>query len=754
MQPLAHYIPAGGQKGIFRYTCPPPVELVRAAIVTCTAPGDLIVDPFAQGDVVVREGVSMGRRVIAVDFNPLTALATRLVLDPPDPHHLRRLTTRLGDTLKAGVPLRQHLSELYRTTCDACGRAVIADYFVWVREEGRPVQKSYTCPTCGPRLSPTSQTDVDRLAQVDPLGVHRMHLLERLAPRGDPHRPLVTRLLTLYTPRNLYALVNLWLKIESAFSPPTDLDPLRLLLLRCLDACSKLNATPWDPEAPRSLRPPPRFVELNVVHALETAQAEVEAWTRPPDLRWGRDPADLLTPGPANALIVQDTVRALAGWLPAGIIRLVLAAAPVQNHVFWTLSYLWTGWLFGRGQMAVLRPLLDRRAIRASWYVRAMRGALSSLTPTLGPDAHLLLWQAGRKERLSDALILAAAGAGLRLGNLVYQPEPVAGPACSPEVLFCFRPHRRETPIAPMPEERLISQVQGQARAALRDLARTRGETLNDDWAWAATRLRLSQMGLLDQIMASHPQEAEALDIVQAWVAAGLEDGLRKGDLILLEERPRRWWSGTAPAQLDPLADQVERLARELLTSQLVTTEEVIFARLPGLLTPEPQLVRACLTAYGEEVGPRQWRLRPGEPDFKTWAEMILRAVSALDTLGRRLGYQVSLPAENVVVWGEEGLPAYTIVVQATAEVGRMLSSLESGLGCVVLPEARVPLATFKIERSPLLRRVLADARWNFVKLHHLLRLAELEEVGRHHWPLIVGLEPDIERPEVQMRLF
>jgi len=736
-----------------RYVCPPPVDLVRAAIVTCTAPGDLIVDPFAQGDVAVREGVSLGRRVIAVDFNPLTALATRLALDPPDPPHLRRLTTRLGDTLKAGVPLRQHLSELYRTTCDACGRAVIADYFVWVREEGRPAQKSYRCPACGPRTGPTSRADLERLAQIDPRGVHRTHLLERLAPRGDPHRPLVTRLLALYTPRNLYALVNLWLKIESTFSPSTGLDPLWLLLLRCLDACSKLNATPWDPEAPRSLRPPPQFVELNVVHALETAQAEVEGWTRPPDLRWGRDPADLLTPGPANALIVQDTVRALAGWLPADAVRLVLAAAPAQNHVFWTLSYLWTGWLFGRQKMATLRPLLDRRVVRASWYLRAMRAALASLTPALSAHAHLLLWQAGCKERLSDAVILAAAGAGLRLRNLVYQPEPVAGPACSPEVLLCFRPHRRETPTAPMPEERLISQVQGQARAALRDLARTRGETLNDGWAWAATRLRLSQMGLLDQIMASHPQEAEALDVVPAWVAAGLEDGLRKGDLVLFEERPRRWWSGTVPAQLDLLADRVERVARELLTSQLVTTEEAIFARLPGLLTPEPQLVRACLDAYGVEVGPRQWRLRPEEPDHPTWAEVMSRAVSALDTLGRRLGYQVSLPAENMVVWSEESLPAYTIIVQATAELRPMLSSPGSGLGCVVLPEARVPLATFKIERSPLLRRVLADARWDFVKLHHLLRLAELKEVDRHHWPLIVGLEPDIERPEVQMRL-
>jgi hypothetical protein len=754
MQPLRHYVPAATPpRKLWRYAHPLPAELARAAIATCTAKGDLVLAPFPQGDVVAREAVQLGRRVIVVDFNPLTALLTRFALDPPDPQHLRRLTTRLGDTRKAGVRLRQHLSELYRTTCATCGRAVIADHFVWSRDENRPVEKIYTCPTCGPQTAPTDEADLEHLAQIDPHGVHRTHLLERLAPPEDPQRPLVARFLSLYTRRNLYALANLWLKMESVFGSPDELGPLHLLLFLCLDACSNLNATPWDPQPPRRLRPPPQFVELNVVRALETVQGHVERWTRPPELRWGRGPADMLASGPANALVVRSTLRDLVGLLPPGAVRLVLATAPLRDYVFWTLSYAWTGWLLGPDQMEPLRRLLDRRAMWTSWYLVATRGALAALVPLLHADGRVLLWQAGRKERLSDALILAAAGAGLRLESLVYQPEPVAGQDYAPEMLFILAKRQREEPIQSLSSDHLAAQVRGEARAAVRNLARSRGEELSDGLVWAATRLRLSQRELLAQVMRQVPQASEALKFVRANVTAGLDDGLQGGELVHLEQRPRRWWLGGMPAAVDPLVDQVERAVRDLLMSQLVTTEESVYARLPGLLTPAPRLVRACLESYGQEVGPGQWRMRPEEADSRAWERLKSQVIAALDRLGRHMGYQVRAVSERDVIWEEDDAVVHTFVIQPTAEVGRILSPPPSGQGYLLVQEARLPLVKFKLEWSRLLHRAMAEGRWDFIKMRHLLQLAKLKKAGRLQWPLIVGLQPDIERPEVQMRL-
>ncbi len=753
MQPLNHYVPtATPPRKVHRYAHPLPAELAQAAIAMCTTKGDLVLAPFPQGDVVAREAVQLGRRIIVVDFNPLTALLARLALDPPSPQHLSRLSTRLGDARKAGVPLRQHLDELYRTTCAACGRSVIADHFVWSRDEDRPVEKGYTCPTCGPQTAPTDHADLQHLAQIDPHGVHKRHLLERLAAPNDPQRPLMARFLSLYTPRNLYALANLWLKTESTFSSPEELDALRLLLFLCLDACSCLNATPWDPQPPQRLRPPAQFVELNVMRAWEAAQATVQRWTRPPGLRWAHNPGDLLAPGAANALVVRSTLRDLASWLPPGTVRLVLAPAPLPDYVFWTLSYAWTGWLLGPGQAEPLRRLLDRRAMWVSWYLVTTRGALAALAPLLDADGRLLLWLAGHKERLSDALILAAAGAGLRLENMVYQPEPVAGEDRAPEVLLVLARRGREAPEPPSAEH-LAAQIRGQARAAVRDLARGRGEELSDGFVWAATRLRLSQMGLLEQVMARHLQASEALEFVQANVMAGLEDGLGSGELAQVGERPRRWWLGRMPAAVDPLADQVERAVRELLMSQLITIEESVYARLPGLLTPAPRLVRACLESYGREVAPGQWQMRPEEADPRAWESLRTGVIRALDRLGRRMGYQVRAVGERDVIWEEDGTVACTFVVQPTAEVGCILSPPPSGQGYVLVQDARLALLKFKLDWSRLLRSALTKWPWNFIKARHLLHLAKLEKAGRPQWPLIVGLQPDIERPEVQMRL-
>jgi hypothetical protein len=74
--------------------------------------------------------------------------------------------------------------------------------------------------------------------------------------------------------------------------------------------------------------------------------------------------------------------------------------------------------------------------------------------------------------------------------------------------------------------------------------------------------------------------------------------------------------------------------------------------------------------------------------------------------------------------------------------------------GAFVLPEARADLVRFKLGRSPLLQRPLAEGRWEFIKYRHLRRLAQVTEPDRHDLKKIVGLEPIIEKPEAQIPLF
>src|SRR5512142_599977 len=53
-------------------------NVARAYIEQLSSPSDLVVDPCAASPSVVRAALACGRRIIAVDSNPLVAFATRL----------------------------------------------------------------------------------------------------------------------------------------------------------------------------------------------------------------------------------------------------------------------------------------------------------------------------------------------------------------------------------------------------------------------------------------------------------------------------------------------------------------------------------------------------------------------------------------------------------------------------------------------------------------------------------------------------
>lgn len=792
-----------------RYLQPLPADVVAAYIEAYSGPGDIVLDPFCQSGAVVREVHRAGRLALAVNFNPLPVLAVRGALAPPDPRELDAATARLGQAPKMGIPLREHLEQLYRTTCAHCGQAVVADYFLWDRQESLPVEKHYHCPRCAASYTDAVEgADLDHLAGIEKQGFHYWYLVERIAPPGDEHRALAQRLLDLYTPRNLYALANLLLKIEALFPDAPLLEALRLLLLGCLDACSSLNASPWDPSPPTRLRPPARFVELNVWRAFERSYQDLRSRSRPAGLRLGGDIAELVGSAAPRAVVARETARGLAEALPQGTVSLIVATPPPLDHVFWTLSYLWSGWLFGRRGAAPLKPLLRRRAARWSWYLTALRSALRSLSRTLSPQGRLAFIFDSQDPAASEALILATEGAGLALETLLYQPTPGAVPQDLFKTLggghrltWVRRPS--ETPPSAPDLEALATAIRDQALRAAQEVLEARAEPLAFDWLHQAIYQRLSEGGLLGQAMAVTEEGFSPLDFVAEQVGAALRRGLEEGPLVGLdgeeaevtsahlrkgqgearslvlnptraheyrgESRPRLWWLREPRYAVEPLSDRVERAVYELLESGSPLEAQAVYPCFPGLLTPEADLVVACLASYGQEILPGQWYLRPD--DRRTWREQErVESIAHLAELGRRLGYGVWLRggqgedfdpgplSELDVLWHEEGVVAHAFVVQWTAVLSPWLlihkTSLGGAQGYFVLPEARSDLIRFKLQRSPLLQRALAQGGWDFIKYRHLRRLAQAPELDRHDLKKIVGLEPIIEKPEAQLPLF
>jgi hypothetical protein len=219
--------------------------VARHFVETYTHPDAIVLDPFVVDDIPVREAVAAGRRLVATNSNPLVVLSLRERLSPPEPDELKAAVTRLGDSLKRGVPLREHLNQLYRTHCPTCDQQAVADYFIWSREPADPRQKWVDCTACGQAgLAAVDKNDMAVLDEVETRGLHYWYLLDRVAsagkaPADNKARAHAETLLELYTPRALYAIADLLMKIEATFDEEVQ-GHLKAVLLTCLDAASNL----------------------------------------------------------------------------------------------------------------------------------------------------------------------------------------------------------------------------------------------------------------------------------------------------------------------------------------------------------------------------------------------------------------------------------------------------------------------------------------------------------------------------------
>ncbi len=750
---IDHFIPSEGREEAIpleRYLDPMPGNVVSRYIEAYSQPGGTILDPFCQTAVVIEEAVRKGRSALAAHFSPLNVLIARATLRLPPPEEIDAATTRLGDAPKVGTSLREHITQLYATSCHRCRNPVVADHFVWDREQGLPVEKGYRCPHCEAQGDfPVEESDLEPLAKIEERGVHYWYLLDRLASPGEEGRELAQSLLELYTPRNLYALVNLSMKVEALFSGSPILETLQLILLICLDTCRKLEG-----EGRARLRPPRSFRERNVWHAFEEAYIPLRSLSSKSRL------SDKVPP--STEAIVRRSIRGLASSLERESLELVITAPPPLDRPFWVLSYLWTGWLLGREEAAVFKPLLRRRSLDWPWYQRATAAAMRYLVRLLRPEGRIVFILECAQLPQAERLILAGAEVGLQLEGLFLQP-------CEPSKSVLLRKGRTnryrlsmvKNPKEPPSAPHLASRMRRSAFEACQKLLRERGDPSLFEWLHAAILKRWSEEDLLRQ--AALLEEASLAQFAAEQIEETLKESLER--FILLDERGEvrgdeeadwdssLWWLKEAPPP-SPLGDQVEKATSQLLqeVKGFQQVREEVYSLFPGLLTPDPGLVEEALHSYGQG-SPGAWQLRPSEDIREEMIALLLR-------LGERLGFQAwagtRLPRYADVAW-RDGETSYLFLIRQKVWLGDLCRWMEKGpkvRHLVLIPDERASLLRLRLEGSPLIRKRLTESDWDFVKFSHLQSVATQEEVDRHDLKKIVGLLPPIESAEAQLPLF
>jgi hypothetical protein len=676
-----------------------PDAVVRAYVEAFTQPGDLVVDPFCDGPTILRQAVRAGRRAISGSHHPLTVRLTRLALAPPTRRQLDAAIARLGDAPRMDAPFREHIESLYAVRCPSCGRTTPADAFVWERDTSALLRTHLQCQHCDRQSMAPVLNDKDAPGQaIEPRGLHYWYTVDRIAPAGDIMRERAQRQLELYTPRNLYALSSLLMKVESLFADDEIQRLLKLLLFFCLGACSSLGS-PDSLAIRHRLRPPAQFVERNVWRAFVTAASEFPTAEGIEPLPLAEDASVVFADdGPPRAALLPFGVNRLVTSLPSGCAALVVTTPPHPAPASWALSWLWTGWLFGHKVAAPLKPLLRQWRVDWDWYARAMQAAFRALRPLLGDDAPLILVFDSPNPAMVEALALALAGAGYNPLMWVQQADTQACRLIS-----------GRGPTLPAPPDsvgELADALCSETSNAVREQIAARGEPLTWDELCLPVYRRLARAGLLGQCAVAEGLPSSP----RAFVAGQVQDAMAGAEgLIYLEEtgkpqeegtepRPTRWWVQRAASLAPPLSTRVEATVHQLLLSTLILTEgalaEEVYRRFPGDLTPEAGLIAACLRSYGQEMTPGHWQLRPEDrPDGR--AEEVASIRSELCRLGERLDYEVELRAEAAsgptpghlptfdVLWRDGGQPVYAFAIQWTARVHDLLLAHPRRTGCV-----------------------------------------------------------------------
>jgi hypothetical protein len=621
------------------------------------------------------------------------------------------------------------------------------------------------------------ENDLAVLDEVETRGLHYWYLLDRVAsstksPPGDKARAHTEALLELYTPRALYAIADLLMKTEAIFDDEIQAH-LKSALLTCLFAASSL----YPPDAPRGetpppsslgkLQPPTRFVEHNVWGLFETSvhtMAASATLTAPlpiqPDLHW----VTRVPPSAQGLVWVHNLgVGAVGRGLVPESVSLVLTTPPRPDPVFWSLAYLWAGWIFGPEEAGKLKSLALQKWPDWAWYVTTMTTALRALRPVFRFDGTCVLNLYNSPPQQAFAILLAALAAGYDVAS--WQHRATREHQCT------LVPVARHAFPTEDPEALRLRVIADTAEAATK-VVRARGEPVQTETLHIAAWHRLMRKGTLQVVQASLPT-SRVLGWLNATIGQGLE-GAKAGGLVAVvgdENQTAGWWLRKVGWGINaPLGDRVEAAAltalREADAGGETPVEESafiqsVYRRFNGPLTPDAGLVHACLRAYGEQASPGHWRLDPREREAM-WVEKRDAGINDLLALGERLGYRARRRGKDFdVAWEEESRPWATFDLIATANVARFLPHLASKLPQpeirwrnLVIPAARTGLWQHKLGSQPWLAQMIKAGGWTFIKLEHLQALAAQEALTRHDLKAIVGLVPPVESGEGQLPLF
>jgi hypothetical protein len=715
-----------------------PVGVVSQYLSASSANDGWLLDPFGSHPLLDIEAAAYGRRVLVTANNPILAFMLRMLANPRRKNEYLSALAELASEQRGSERLETQINALYRTRCATCRSEIQANGYLWQRGLNRPHARLYNCPVCGDEGErPLTEEDLKILEPIqrgEKLPYARA--VARVLGGNNEDRPAVEEALKLYNPRALYVLFTLLNKMEGMDLAPEKRELLEALMLSGLEAGTSLWPWPNTGDPPRMLNVPAEYLEKNIWKEIEnsialwsqpTAEVELTVW---PEL-----------PRAAGICVFRGPIRALT--LPDGMnIDRILALPPRPNQALWTLSALWSAWLWGRESETSFSQVLGRRRFDWHWHTQALHHALSRAANLAadGTEAFTIIGEP------SPGMVLAAVAAA-NCANLELQGMAYHIPDDPIECLWKVKKDKGEA---------AVGNAQTIARTAIQDLLSSMGEPVEYMALFAAIAASLAVNAGFPQGIEQYSQEKSSE--LQGIIARlfGDRDFLRRFEATSQELDSGKWSLFNPMSGQQPLADRVENAILELLRGGQELTSiqirRVLNTRFPGFLTPSGALVEYCLRAYADwERLSDIWSLREGEEE-SVRAKNLEEVRELLGSLASKTGFDAKV--SDPLIWTMNKKPVYRLWLSTTACLPVESRDEDEAIeNVLVFPGSRAELLKYKLLRDPLLRERTAH-HWHFLKFRALRSLAARTDLTPEVWQMMLDSDPISLEETTQLRMF
>ncbi|MHC1740699.1 MAG: hypothetical protein AB9897_06260 [Anaerolineaceae bacterium] len=699
-----------------------------------------VLDPFGSNPLMSLEAAKAGLCVLVTCNNPIVVFMLKMLAHPQSRMEYLSVLSALASQTRGGERLETHIKELYLTRCVICHQLIPASGFLWRRNESAPYARVYHCENCGDEgeraVSEEDLRVLQPLKRGEPL--HRGRALSRVLHGNEEDRPAVEDALKVYNARALYVLFSLLNKIEGMTFSIEERSIAEAMMISLLDAGTSLWSWPISDEQPRQLTLPAVYYEKNLWIELERS---IDLWSQPtpivelttyPDLPAGA--GICLFPGPVRDLVLP----------PDGIdIESLLCLPPRPNQAFWTLSALWSAWLWERDISNSFSQVLGRRRFDWHWHTQALSQAFENAAK-ISPKSIPVYMQIGEPSAgMVFAVSAASTFAGYKINGIAMK---------SPDA-----PIQSIWQTGASVDHATTANPQAVARQAIRDLLLKLGEPVDYLFLFTAAVEAIANQHCFPKNVKDFSQEKSTE--LQNLIAHLFEEVsfLRRFDATSQELESGKWglvnWQG---AQM-PLADRVEEFLVQLLQTESVLDDSLIHQKLnsnfTGFCTPATELVDNCLTSYAVlDPITGSWKIREKEmPGCRN--KDLHDAFALLFALGNQLEYECG--GEQMLYWKEKGKIIYQFFFTAGALLNQYLSESQTDeiQSVLVLPGSRAGLLKFKLERDANLREKTAH-QWHFLKLRTLQTLSGQPDLTQELWQMQLDSDPINIEETTQLRIF